>query len=79
MTLDSAILKATLFHAMIGAKVKNNKNGKIRIVMRITAYRKELDEWDVAVFFEPKHKINTDKPNCFLSKFIKEYEVVSEV
>jgi len=79
MTLDSAILKSTLFYTMIGAKVKNNKNGKIRIVMRITAYRIDKDEWDVAVFFEPKYKIDANKPSCFLSKFIKQYEVVSEI
>ena len=79
MTLDSAILKATIYHTMIGAKVKNNKSGKTRVVIRITAYRKELDEWDIAVFFEPKHRINTNKPDCFLSKFITEYETISEV
>jgi len=76
MTLESAMYKATLFYSMVGAKVRNNKKGKIKVVTRITAFKKDADEWDVAVFFETKYRTNTVKPDCFLSKFIKEYEVV---
>lgn len=79
MTLDSAIHKATLFYSMVGAKVKNNKKTKVKTVTRITAFKKDVNEWDVAVFFEAKYKANTTKPDCFLSKFIKEYEIISAV
>ena len=77
MTLESAIHKATLFYSMVGTKVKNNKKGKVKVVTRITAFKKDANEWDVAVFFEAKYRANTTKPDCYLSKFIKEYEVVS--
>ena len=79
MTLDSAIHNATLFYSLIGAKTKKVKSGKIKVVMRITAYRKELNEWDVAVFFESKYRKNGGEPDCFLSDFIEKYEVINGV
>ena len=78
MTLDSAIQKATLFYSLIGAKVMHDKKKKVKIITRITAYKKELNKWDVAVFFDPNNKKEFDKPDCFLSKFIKEYEIISK-
>ncbi len=77
MTLESAIYKATMFYSMVGAKVKNNKKGKVKVVTRITAFKNDQDEWDVAIFFEAKYRKDTVKPDCFLSKFIKEYDIIS--
>ena len=77
MTIESAIHKATLFYTMIGTKVINNKKGKVKVITRITAFKKDKNEWDVAVFFETKYRLDTTKPDCYLSKFIKEYEIIS--
>ena len=75
MTLDYAIHKATTFYDLIGKKVKHAKKGKIKVVSRITAFKKDTGVWDVAVFFESKYNgVYTLKPNCFIDKFTKEYE-----
>jgi hypothetical protein len=76
MTLESAIHKATLFYTLVGGKVKNTKKGKIKVVTRITAYKKDKNDWDVAVFFETKYRLDANKPDCFLSKFIKDYDII---
>ena len=76
MTLDYAIHRAAAFYDLIGKEVKRAKNGKIKVVSRITAFKKDTGVWDVAVFFESKYKgIYTLKPNCFLDKFINDYEM----
>lgn len=76
MTLEHAIHKATAFYDLIGKKVKHLKKGNVKVVSRITAYKKETDIWDVAVFFESKYTgIYTLKPNCFIDKLIKDYDV----
>jgi hypothetical protein len=78
MTLEHAIHKATGFYDLIGRKVKHTKKGKIKVVSRITAYKKDTGTWDVAIFFESKYKgVYTLKPDCFLDKFTKDYEAVS--
>jgi hypothetical protein len=78
MTLEHAIYKATELYDLIGKKVKHIKKGKTKLVSRITAYKKDTGIWDVAIFFESKYKgVYTLKPNCFLDKFIKEYESIS--
>ena len=79
MTLDSAIHNATLFYSMIGARARKIKSGKVKIVFRITAYRKQLDEWDVAIFFKAKNRQGADEPDCFLTDFIEKYEVITKI
>ena len=79
MTLEHAIFKATALYNLIGKKVKHNKKGNVKVVSRITAFRTETDMWDVAIFFENKNKgVYSAKPNCFLDKFTKDYEVLAE-
>ena len=78
MTLEHAISKATLFYDMIGMKVKNTKKNKIKVVSRVTAYKKDVDSWDVAIFFKTKYRIETGKPDCYLWKFLRDYEVISK-
>ena len=76
MTLEHAIHKATGFYDLIGKKVKHIKKGKVKVVSRITAFKKDTGIWDVAVFFESKYKgVYTLKPSCFIDKFVKDYEV----
>ena len=76
MTLEHAIHKAAAFYDLIGKKVKHIKKGKIKVISRITAYKRETGIWDVAVFFETKYKgVYTLKPNCFIDKFVKDYDV----
>jgi len=78
MTLEHAIHKATGFYDLIGKKVKHIKKGKVKVISRITAFKKDTGTWDVAVFFESKHKgVYTLKPNCFIDKFVKDYDVNS--
>jgi hypothetical protein len=76
MTLEHAIHKATGFYDLVGKKVKHIKKGKLKVISRITAYKKDTGTWDVAIFFESKYKsVYTLKPNCFIDKFVKDYEV----
>lgn|GEM_PF-1276556 len=76
MTLEHAIHKATGFYDLIGKKVKHIKKGKVKVVSRITAFKKDTGTWDVAVFFESKYKgVYTLKPNCFIDKFVKDYDI----
>jgi hypothetical protein len=78
MTLEHTIHKATGFYDLIGKKVKHIKKGKVKVVSRITAYKKDTGTWDVAIFFESKYKgVYSLKPNCFIDKFTKDYEVIS--
>ena len=76
MTLEHAIHKATGFYDLVGKKVKHIKKGKLKVISRITAYKKDTGTLDVAIFFESKYKgVYTLKPNCFIDKFVKDYEV----
>ncbi len=78
MTLDQAMNKATLYFDIIGKEVKHLKKGKIKRVSRITAFKRDTGDWDIAVFFESKYKgVYTLKPNCYLREFLEKYEVIS--
>ena len=80
MTLTYAIHKASTFYELIGKNVKHIKNGKLKKISRITAYKKEENDWDVAVFFEGKNQaMYSQKPNCFIDQFLKEYFVPSDM
>lgn len=78
MTLDEAIYRATLHCGLIGIKVVSKKKQKIKTVTRVTAYRKDNNSWDVAIFFTKKIWRNTGTPNCFLQEFVRKYDIHTE-
>jgi hypothetical protein len=76
MTLDNAAHKAALLFTMVGAKAIKIKNGKIKIISRVTAFKIKDGQWDIAIFFQHKNKTDIHTPDCFLSDFAREYQVV---
>ncbi len=76
MTLDNAVQKATQLFSLIGTKFKKNKNDKIEVVSRITAFKKADGEWDIAIFFVPKNKTGINQPDCFLADFTIDYQAM---
>ena len=78
MTLDEAIYKATLFYGLAGTKVISKRKKKIKKISRITAYRRDNNEWDVAIFFERTITLRSINPNCFLKDFLEKYDQAKE-
>ncbi|HXD94751.1 MAG TPA: hypothetical protein VNX01_16205 [Bacteroidia bacterium] len=76
MTLDSAQQKAAQLFSLVGRKTKKFKNDKIEVISRVTAFKKTVEDWDVAIFFVHKQKANINKPDCFLADFTEKYEIV---
>ena len=76
MTLDEAIYKATLLYGLTGTEVISKRKKKIKKISRITAYRKDNNTWDVAIFFERAITLRSINPNCFLKDFLEKYDQI---
>jgi len=76
MTLDNAQQKASELFSLVGRKTKKIKSDKIEVISRVTAFKRENGDWDIALFFVHKQKANINKPDCFLADFTEKYEIV---